>query len=125
MRYKARAHSSHNNHRGLVDHLGPNPNMRSGGGHMTDLTISLKGLAVSLSSRVEYSVIYMEALTCGTPARVWRVTTYATTVARKATSGRTVPPLLGQRHALQFRLPTSINRGTKATDLRRRVESVL
>jgi len=57
VRYKARAHSSHNNHRGLVDHLGPNTT------HMTDLTISLKGLAVSLSSRAEYSVIYMEALT--------------------------------------------------------------
>jgi len=120
VRYKARAHSSHNNHRGLVDHLGPNTTT-----HMTDLTISLKGIAVSLSSRAEYSVIYMEALTCGTPARVWRVTADATTVARKATSGRTAPPLPGQRHALQFRLPTSINRGTKATDLKQQAESML
>jgi len=99
--------------------------VRSGGVHITDLTISLRGLGVSLPSRAEYSVIYMEALTRGTLARVWRVTADATIVARKATSGRTVLPLLGQRHTLQFRLPTSINGGTEATDLRRQAESTL
>jgi len=46
-----------------MDHLGLNPDMRSGGGHITDLTINLKGLRVSLPNRAEYSVIYMEALT--------------------------------------------------------------
>jgi len=39
--------------------------------------------------------------------RAWRVTADATTVVRKATLGRIVPLLLGQLHALQFRLPTS------------------
>jgi len=54
------------------------------------------------------------------PARVWRVTIGATTVARKATLGRIVPPLLGQQHALQFRLLTSTSGEIEATDLRRR-----
>jgi len=72
---------------------------------MTDLTISLKGLGVFLLKRVGCSVIYVEALIWGAPAHKWRVTASATTVARRATLGRTVPPLLGQRHTLQFRPP--------------------
>ena len=43
--------------------MGPNLDMRSGGGHMIDPTISPKGLGVSLYNRAEYSVIYVEALT--------------------------------------------------------------
>jgi len=52
-----------NNLRGLVDHLGPSPDMTSGGDHTTDLTISLRGLGVFLPSRVESSAIYVEVLT--------------------------------------------------------------
>ena len=62
MRLKDSAHNSHNNHKGLVDYLGPNPDMRSEGGHMIDLTTSLRGLGVSLPNRAEYNVIYVEAL---------------------------------------------------------------
>jgi len=47
------------------------------------------------------------------------VTADATTVARRATLGRTVPTLLGQQHALQFRLLTSTRGETEATGLRR------
>jgi len=63
VRWKASAHSSHNSLRGLADHLGPSPNMRSEGDHMTDLTISLRGLGVSPLSRVGCSVTYVEVLT--------------------------------------------------------------
>jgi len=37
--------------------------MRRGGDHMIDLTISLRGLRVSLLSRVGCSVTYVEVLT--------------------------------------------------------------
>jgi len=43
--------------------MGPNLGMRSGGDRMIDPTISPRGLGVSLPSRAEYSVIYVEALT--------------------------------------------------------------
>jgi len=36
--------------------------MRSGGDHMTDLTINPRGLGAFLLSRVGYSAIYVEAL---------------------------------------------------------------
>jgi len=49
--------------RGLVDHLGPSPNMTSGGDHTTDLTISLRGLGVFLPSKVESNAIYVKVLT--------------------------------------------------------------
>ena len=55
-------HINHNNDRGLVDHLGPNLDTRSGGGHMINPTISPKGLGVFLPSRAECSAIYVEAL---------------------------------------------------------------
>jgi len=45
-----------------MDHLGPGPDMRSGGDRMTDLLISLRGLGVSLPSRVECSATYVGAL---------------------------------------------------------------
>jgi len=46
-----------------MDLLGPSPNMTSGGDHMTNLSLSLKGLGVFLPSRVECSATYVEALT--------------------------------------------------------------
>ena len=105
--------------RGVVDHLGPSPDMTSGGDRMTDPLINLRGLGVFLPSRVECSATYVGALIRGVPARVWRVIAGATTVARKATLGRIVPTLPGQQHALQFRLPISIRGGTGATGLKR------
>jgi len=50
---------------------------------------------------------------------VWRVTVDATTVARKAILGRIVPLLLGQQHALQFRLLTNTSGEIEATGLKR------
>ena len=50
---------------------------------------------------------------------VWRVTVGVIIVARKATLGRTVPTLPGQRYALQFRLLTSTSGEIEATGLRR------
>jgi len=49
-----------NDHRGLEDHLGPSPDMRSGGDHMIGLTISPKGLGASLPNKAKCSVIYVE-----------------------------------------------------------------
>ena len=92
---------------------------------MIDHTISLRGLEVFLLSRVECSVTHVEDPTRGTPVHVGRVTVDATTVARKATLGEIAPSLLGQRHALQFRHPSSIRGETEATGLRRRAESML
>ena len=89
---------------------------------MIGLTISPRGLGVFLFSRVECSVTLVEDPTRGTLVRVWRATADATTVARRATLGRIVPPLLGQQHALQFRLLTSISGEIEATGLRRRAE---
>ena len=63
MRWKVSAHSSHSHLRGSVDHLGPSLGMRSGGDHMTDLTISLRGLGAFLLSRVEFNATFVEALT--------------------------------------------------------------
>ena len=60
MKWKVNAHSSHNRIRGSVDHLGPGPDMRSGGDHMIDPTISLRGLGAFLLSRPEFSVTYVE-----------------------------------------------------------------
>ena len=54
--------SAHNSIRGLVDHLGPSLDMMSGGGHITDLTISLRGLGAFLPSRVECNATYVEVL---------------------------------------------------------------
>ena len=89
---------------------------------MIGLTISPRGLGVFLFSRVECSVTLVEDPTRGTLVRVWRATADATTVARRATLGRIVPPLLGQQHALQFRLLTSISGEIEATGLRRQAE---
>jgi len=63
MRWKVSVHSSHSRLRGLVDHLGLSPNMRSGEDHMIDPTLSLRGLAAFLLSSVEFSVIFVEVLT--------------------------------------------------------------
>jgi len=87
-------------------------------------TISLRGLGAFLLSRAEFGVIHVEDPTRGTRVHVWRVTVDVTTVARKATLGKTVPTLPGQRHALQFRHPINIRGGTEATGLRRRAESM-
>ena len=119
MRWKVSTHRSHSRLRGSVDHLGPDPDRRSGGDHMIDPTISLRGLGAFLLSRVEFGVTHAEDPTRGTLVHVGRVTVGATTVARKATLGRIVPTLLGQQHALQFRLSISIRGGTEATGLRR------
>ena len=89
---------------------------------MIDHTISLRGIGVFLLSRVEYSVIHVEDPTRGTLVRVWRATAYATTVARRDTLGRIVPPLLGHQHALQFRLLTNTSGEIEATGLRRQAE---
>jgi len=124
VKWKVNAHSSHNRIRGSVDHLGPGPDMRSGGDHMIDHTISLRGLGVFLLSRVECSVTHVEDPTRGMLVHAGRVTAGATTVARKATLGGIAPTFLGQRHALQFRHPSSIRGGTEATGLRRRAESM-
>jgi len=70
--------------------------MKSGGDRMTDLPISLRGLGVFPLSRVECSVTLVGDPTRGTLVPAWRAIVDATTVARKATSGRIVPPLLGQ-----------------------------
>jgi len=51
-----------NSLRGLVDHLGPSSDRMRGGDHMTDLTISLKGLGVLLPSKVECSFTYVGVL---------------------------------------------------------------
>jgi len=91
---------------------------------MIDHTISLRGLGVSLLSRVECSVTHVEDPTRGMLVHVGSVTAGATTVARKATLGEIAPTFLGQRHALQFRHPSSIRGGTEATGLRRRAESM-
>jgi len=91
---------------------------------MIDPTISLRGLGAFLLSKAEFGVTHVEDPTRGTLVHVWRVTVGATTVTRKATLRRIVPTLLGQRHALQFRLPISISGGTKATGLKRREESM-
>jgi len=91
---------------------------------MIDHTISLRGLGVFLLSKVECSVTHVEDPTRGMLVRVWRATTDATTVARRATLGRIVPLLLGQQHALQFRFLTSISGEIEATGLRRRAESM-
>ena len=112
MRWKVSAHNSHNRLKGSVDHLGPGPDMRSGGDRMIDSTISLIGLGAFLLSRAEFGVIHVEDPTRGTLVHAWRVTVGATTVARKAILGKTVPTLPRQRHALQFRLPISISGGT-------------
>jgi len=63
VRWKVSAHSSHSRLRGLVDHVGPSPDMRSGGDHMIDPTISLRGLGAFLLSRDEFNAIFVEALT--------------------------------------------------------------
>ena len=42
--------------------MGPSLDMTSGGGRMTDLLISLKGLVVFLPNRVECSATYVGAL---------------------------------------------------------------
>jgi len=91
---------------------------------MIDPTIILRGLGAFLLSKAEFGVTHVEDPTRGTLVHVWRVTVGATTVARKATLGRTVPTLPGQRHALQFRLPISISGGTEAIGLRQRAESM-
>ena len=124
MRWKVSAHSSHSRLRGSVDHLGPGPDMRSEGDRMIDHTISLRGLGAFLLSRAEFGVTHVEDPTRGMLVRVGRVTLGATTVARKATLGRTVPTLSGQRHALQFKHPISIRGETEATGLRRQAESM-
>ena len=89
---------------------------------MIDHTISLRGLGVFLLSRVECSVTHVEDLSRGMLVPAGRVTAGATTVARKATLGEIAPTFLGQRHALQFRHPSSISGGTEATGLKRRAE---
>ena len=86
---------------------------------MIDPTIILRGLGAFLLSKAEFGVTHVEDPTRGTLVHVWRVTVGATTVARKATLGRTVPTLPGQRHALQFRLFINIRGGTEAISLRR------
>ena len=63
-------------------------------------TINLKGLGAFLLSRAEFGVTHVEDPTRGTLVHIWRVTVDATTVAREATLGKTVPTLPGQRHAL-------------------------
>ena len=85
-------------------------------------TTSLRGLGVFLLNRVECSVIHVEDPTRGTLVRVWKATADATIVARRATLGKIVPPLLGQQHALQFRLLTNISGEIEATGLRRQAE---
>jgi len=62
-------------------------------------TISLRGLGVSPLSRADYSATFVKVLTLGVLVHAWRVTVGATTMARKATLGRTVPTLPGQQHA--------------------------
>jgi len=91
---------------------------------MIDHTISLRSLGAFLLSRVEFSVSRVGDPTRGTPVHVGMVTVGVTTVARKATLGGIAPTFLGQRHALQFRHPSSIKGGTEATGLRRRAESM-
>jgi len=55
-------------------------------------------------------------------AHIWKATTDATTVARKATLASTAPLLLRQWHDLQSRLLRRINRGEEATGFRRQAE---
>jgi len=116
--------SSHSHPRGSVDHLGPGPDMRSGGDHMIDHTISLRSLGAFLLSRAEFDVSRVGDPTRGTLVHVGMVTVGVITVARKATLGGIVPTLLGQRPALQFRHPISIRGETEATSLRRWAESM-
>ena len=85
---------------------------------MIDHTISLRSLGAFLRSRVESGVTRVEDPTRGMRVRVGRVTVGAITVARKGTSGEIVPTLLGRRHDLQFRHPSSIRGETEATGLR-------
>ena len=61
MRWKVSAHNSHNHLRGSVDHLGPGPDTRSGGDHMIDPTISLRGLGAFLLSRAENKLLFPNA----------------------------------------------------------------
>jgi len=63
MKNEVEGQRPHNNLRGLADHLGPSLDMMSGRDHMTNLTISLRGLGVFLPSRVEWcSATYVGAL---------------------------------------------------------------
>jgi len=70
--------------------------MRSGGDHMIGPTISLRGLGAFLLSRTEFGNTHVEDPNRRALVHIWRVTVGATTVARKATLGKTVPTLPGQ-----------------------------
>jgi len=63
---------------------------------MIDLTINLRGLGVFLHSRTWYSASGVEALMLGVFALKWKALEGATNLARKVTSARTAPLLLGQ-----------------------------
>jgi len=82
---------------------------------MIDHTISLRSLGAFLLSRAEFGVTHVEDPTRGTLVHVGRATVGATTVARKANLGGTVPTLPGQRHAFRFRHPITIRGEIEAT----------